>query len=134
MKKSFFHTSTVLLLIVMCSISCKPDQQPTSKFQLLCKTWQIEKLVINDTVFPLTAQDLNYTVTYQNDSTYKDSDGMAGRFELQNDGAFLVETLQIGGNGKFKYNVETLNNSNLSLKVVSDSVKNINIRYFYHAK
>lgn len=124
----------ILQLILVCITSCKHDQQPVNKFQALCKTWRIDKLVMNDTVFPLTVQGLNYIVTYKNDSTYIDSDGMSGRFELQNDGSLLVETLKIGGKGNFIYNLELLNNSSLILKVVSDSVENINIRYFYHAR
>ncbi len=134
MKKPILTAIIFAILLSNTISSCKPDEKPVSKFELLCKTWQIEKLIINDTALQLTDQELNYTVTYKSDSTYLDSDGLSGRFELKNDGALLIETLNIGGNGKFQYSVESLNNSNLSLKVLSDSVKNINIRYLYHAK
>jgi hypothetical protein len=134
MKKITLQFTILFLSLSILIASCKPEKQQLSKFQMLCKTWQIEKLMINDTIFPLTAQDLTYTVTYRKDSSYTDSDGMAGHFALLNDGALLVETLKTGGNGTMKYSVEALNNSNLNLKVVSDSIKNINMRYYYHAK
>lgn len=99
------------------------------------KTWQIQKLYINDTLYGLSPQELQYTVTYNSDSTYVDSDGMGGKYLMDNAGTKLIETLTIGGSGKFTYNIETLNEASLIMRLVDDgSGKNPNTQYHYRAK
>lgn len=99
------------------------------------KTWQIQKLYIKDTLYMLSPQELLYTVTYKADSSYIDSDGMGGKYLMDNGGTKLIENLTIGGTGKFTYNIETLNESSLIMRLVDDgSGKNPNAQYHYRAK
>jgi hypothetical protein len=118
----------------------KDNDTPTPTKQELfsgktSKTWQIQKLYINDTLYGLSSQELQYTVTYNSDSTYVDSEGMGGKYLMDNAGTKLIETLTIGGSGKFTYNIETLNEASLIMRLVDDgSGKNPNMQYHYRAK
>jgi hypothetical protein len=118
----------------------KEDTAPTSTKQDLfsgktSKTWQIQKLYINDTMYNLSPAALQYTITYNSDSTYEDSDANGGTYLLENNGTKLIETLTKGGIGKFTYDIETLNESSLIMRLVDDgSGKNPNAQYHYRAK
>lgn len=133
---------SLIVLVSGLSLGCKKKENntPTPTKQELfsgktSKTWQIQKLYINDTLYNLNSAELQYTVTYKSDSTYVDSDGMGGTYEISNNGSKLVETLKKGGSGKFTYNIETLSESSLVMRLVDDgSGKNPNTQYNYRAK
>lgn len=133
-----------LFAALICSffIGCKKkpiDPPSLTKQELISgktsKTWQIQKLYFNGTLYALSPQELQYTITYKADSTYVDSDGMGGKYLMDNAGEKLIETLTTAGNGKFTYKIETLNESSLILLLVDDGFgKNPNTQYHYLAK
>ena len=124
------------------SLGCKKKENNTptlTKQELFSgktsKNWQIQKLYINDTMYNLSPAALQYTITYNSDSTYMDSDANGGTYVIENNGTRLVETLTKGGIGKFTYDIETLNESSLIMRLVDDgSGKNPNAQYHYRAK
>lgn len=130
-----------LMLGTFLIFSCKNEasnQPEPDKMELLSsttsKTWQIEKLYINDTMYVLSPIEKQYTVTYNADSTYVDSDGMGGKYLMDINGTKLIETLTLGGSGKFTYNIETLNASTLIMRLIDNGQSNPNIQYHYRAK
>jgi hypothetical protein len=139
------HKLTVLLFlsITLLSInSCKkntdnPTPTPTPSEILNAgssKTWQIEKIYINDTLLALTPEQLNYTKTYKSDSSFFDSDAISGKYKLTNDGKKLEESLIIGGSGTSYYDVEVLTASQLVLKLTSDGTNTYNNKFYFRAK
>lgn len=141
-KDNFGNTLVVIVIATTFFGACKKKTEnppALTKQELFSgktfKTWQIQKLYINDTLYMLSPQELQYTVTYKADSTYIDSDGMGGKYLMDNGGTKLIETLTIGGTGKFTYNIETLNESSLIMRMIDDgSGKNPNVQYHYRAK
>ncbi|MBM3921442.1 MAG: hypothetical protein FJ347_09515 [Sphingomonadales bacterium] len=141
-QKNFMRVLLFTALAASFFIGCKKktDDPPAPTKQELfsgktSKTWQIQKLYMNDTLYVLSPQELQYTITYKADSTYMDSDGMGGKYLMDIAGAKLIETLTTGGTGKFTYNIETLNESILIMRLVDDgSGINPNTQYHYRAK
>ena len=98
------------------------------------KSWGIEKLSVNDTLIELDADQLKYTKTYRRDSTFQDSDGLQGRWLLSNNNTTLTETVQLGGQGTWTYKVETLNETSLRIRLISDGTDTYNTLYEFRAK
>ena len=98
------------------------------------KSWGIEKLSVNDTLIALDADQLKYTKTYRRDSTFQDSDGLQGRWLLSNNNTTLTETVQLGGQGTWTYKVETLNETSLRIRLISDGTDTYNTLYEFRAK
>jgi hypothetical protein len=139
-------TKVLVLTVALFSISflnsCKkntdnPAPTPTHSEILNAgssKTWQIEKIYINDTLLTLTPEQLNYTKTYKSDSSFFDSDAISGKYKLTNDGKKLEENLIIGGSGTSYYDVEVLTASQLVLKLTSDGANTFNNKFYFRAK
>jgi hypothetical protein len=130
---------------VLCSMftlpSCggdEPEPQPKSKLEQFSgtalKVWGIEKLYVNDTLIQLTAQQLLYSKTYKRDSSFVDSDGLQGTWNLDANGATLKENITLGGTGTLTYKVETLTESNLHLRLIGDGTQTLNTLYQFRAK
>ena len=139
---NFISLFLLIILVSSFSLGCKKKENNTptlTKQELFSgktsKNWQIQKLYINDTMYNLSPAALQYTITYNSDSTYMDSDANGGTYVIENNGTRLVETLTKGGIGKFTYDIETLNESSLIMRLVDDgSGKNPNAQYHYRAK
>jgi hypothetical protein len=98
------------------------------------KQWNITKLYINDTLFPLTEEQLLYTKTYKRDSTFEDTDGIRGKYSISSDGKYLNETETIGGSGTSTYNIINLNSSNLEYRLIYNGTDSLNTRFIFNAK
>jgi hypothetical protein len=98
------------------------------------KVWGIEKLYVNDTLIQLNAQQLLFTKTYKRDRSFLDSDGFQGTWNLDGDAGILNETLTLGGLGTLTYKVETLNESILHIRLISDGTQTLNTLYQFRAK
>jgi hypothetical protein len=59
---------------------------------------------------------------------------MGGKYLMDINGTKLIETLTLGGSGKFTYNIETLNASTLIMRLIDNGQSNPNIQYHYRAK
>jgi hypothetical protein len=130
-----------LSTLILCLNACKKKSEDTptpSAAELLtstsAKTWQIEKIYINDTLLAMTPEMLNYTKTYKSDSSFFDSDAISGKYMLTNDGKKLEESLIIGGSGTSYYDVEVLTASQLVLKLTSDGTNTYNNKFYFRAK
>jgi hypothetical protein len=135
---AFYLLSISLLSLTSCGKDKDPDPIPPSAAELMAgnssKIWGIEKLYINDTLIALDADQLRYTKTYKRDSTYVDSDGLSGRWNLSNNNVNLTEIVEQGGQGTLKYQVETLNASTLRLRLINDGTNILNTLYELRAK
>ena len=135
---AFYVLSTSLLSLASCGKDNDPDPMPPSAVEIMAasgsKTWGIEKLYVNDTLIALDADQLRYTKTYKRDSTYVDSDGLSGRWNLSNNNVNLTEIVEQGGQGTLKYQVETLNASTLRLRLINDGTNILNTLYEFRAK
>ena len=141
MKNRWLSKILGIHMFFLLNSCCRKEQNftnPTS-FEILTsngsKTWKIEKLLINDTIFNLNVDQLKYTKTYFNDSNFLSSDGISGKFIINNSGKILQEKITLGGTGLFKYNIEYLNSEKLIIRLVDDgSTKPVNYLYYYNAK
>jgi len=135
---SFYLLSSSLLSLSSCGKDKDPEPTIPTAIELMAgsnsKTWGIEKLYINDTLIALDADQLRYTKTYRRDSTYVDSDGLSGRWNLSNNNVNLTEIVEQGGQGTLKYQVETLNASTLRLRLINDGTNILNTLYELRAK
>lgn len=115
-----------------------PEPQPKSQIELFAgaslKVWGIEKLYVNDTIIQLTSEQLRYTKTYKRDNSYADSDGMQGTWLLDAGGATLREDISIGGQGSLTYKIESLTESSMRLRLISDAGQTLNTLYHFSAK
>lgn len=115
-----------------------PEPEPKPKVEQFSgaslKVWGIEKLYVNDTLIQLDAQQLLYTKTYKRDSSFVDSDGLQGTWNLDANGTTLKENLTLGGTGTLTYKVETLTESNLHLRLIGDGTQTLNTLYQFRAK
>jgi len=127
---------------ILAATSCEKEtpekpKEPT-KTELLStaggKTWQIQKLYINDTLYTLTPEQFLYTKTFKTDSSYYDSDGISGKYNFNTTAMELKETVLMGGSGTLTYTVETLDASTLVLKLTSDGTNNLNTKFHFSAK
>jgi hypothetical protein len=141
MYRLFTFISVLLVLSFVTFSSCKKKDKPAptpSTIEMLTsngsKTWQIEKLYINDTLFSLNAEQLKYTRTYKSDSTFFDSDGIGGKYVLIENGGKLIETLTTGGSGILTYKVESLTTGNLVLRLTGDGTNILNNQFHFRAK
>jgi hypothetical protein len=133
----FIATATLLFFNSCKKNSDNPTSTPTHSEILNAgssKTWQIEKIYINDTLLALTPEQLNYTKTYKSDSAFFDSDGISGKYRLINEGKKLEESLILGGTGTSYYDVEVLTASQLVLKLTSDGANTFNNKFYFRAK
>ena len=135
---AFFVLSISLLSLTSCGKDKDPEPVTPTAIELMAgsnsKTWGIEKLYVNDTLIALNADQLRYTKTYKRDSTYTDSDGLSGRWNLSNNNVNLTEIVEQGGQGTLKYQVETLNASTLRLRLINDGTNILNTLYEFRAK
>ena len=140
-----FKTQVIICISLITSIlsisACggdEPEPQPKSKAELFAgaslKTWGIEKLVVNDTLIQLTPEQLLYTKTYKRDSSFADTDGFQGSWNLDANASTLKETLKLGGAGTLTYKVESLSESALQLRLISDGTNTFNTIYQFRAK
>lgn len=130
-----------LSTLILCLNACKKKSEDTptpSAAELLtstsAKTWQIEKLYINDTLVELTPEQLMFTKTYKSDSTFFDSDGIAGKYKLLGNNKKLEENITTGGMGTLYYDVEVLTAAQLVLKLTGDGMSTYNTKLYYRAK
>jgi hypothetical protein len=131
---------TIFWINLLCLVSCgkdkDPDPVPPSAVELMAgsssKIWGIEKLYVNDTLIALDSDQLRYTKTYKRDSTYLDSDGLSGRWNLSN--ANLTEIVEQGGQGTLTYKVESLSAASLKIRLISDGTDTYNTLYELRAK
>ena len=98
------------------------------------KTWKLEKMYVRDTLYTLSEQELTYTVTYKSDNTFVDSDGMGGTYQFDEGANKIIETITIGGTGKFTYNIEALSEGTLVLRLIDNGSGNPNVQIHYRAK
>ena len=129
----------VAISILLTTFACKKKSTPISTpAELLAsnsqKSWQIEKLYINDTLYALTNEQKSYSKTYSRDSSFIDSDGIGGRYVLNSAGNIIKETVLSGGTGTLTYTVETLNNNTLILRLISDGTSSLNNQFHFRAK
>ncbi len=131
----------ILIFSALAVSSCggdEPEPQPKSKLEQFSgtalKVWGIEKLYVNDTLIQLDAQQSLYTKTYKRDSSFVDSDGLQGTWNLDANGTTLKENLTLGGTGTLTYKVETLTESNLHLRLIGDGTQTLNTLYQFRAK
>ena len=128
---------TSILSISACG-GDEPEPQPKSKAELFAgatlKTWGIEKLVVNDTLIQLTPEQQLYAKTYKRDSSFVDTDGLQGTWNLDANTSTLKETLKLGGSGTLTYKVESLSESALQLRLISDGTNTFNTLYQFRAK
>jgi hypothetical protein len=133
----WFFLPIAFLFLNSCKKKSEKTVNPTSA-ELLnsnnLKKWQIDKIYLNDTLISLTTEQLNYTRTYKADSTFYDSDGMSGRYILNSAGNVLKETILSGGSGTLTYTIETLNKSQLVLRLISDGNSSLNNQFHFYAK
>jgi hypothetical protein len=143
MKLSQIFAMSIILIATIYSCKKTDDTVPTtntpvSKIELLAgtsnKQWNITKLYINDTLFPLTEEQLLYTKTYKRDSTFEDTDGIRGKYSISSDGKYLNETETIGGSGTSTYNIINLNSSNLEYRLIYNGTDSLNTRFIFNAK
>jgi hypothetical protein len=127
-----------LLILASCGKDKEPEPVPPTVAELMAgsssKTWGIEKLYVNDTLIALDADQLRYTKTYRRDSTYVDSDGLSGRWNLSNNNVNLTEIVEQGGQGTLTYKVESLSDGMLKIRLISDGTDTYNTLYELRAK
>jgi hypothetical protein len=116
----------------------EPEPQPKSKLEQFSgtalKVWGIEKLYVNDTLIPLTAEQLRYTKTYKRDSSFVDSDGLQGSWILDANAGTLKEQITLGGTGTLTYKIELLSESALHLRLIGDGSQTLNTFYQFRAQ
>jgi len=143
--KLLFKTKVIICIsLITCLLGVSacgddvPEPQPKSKAELFAgaslKTWGIEKLVVNDTLIQLTADQLLYAKTYKRDSSFVDTDGLQGSWNLDANASTLKETLKLGGSGTLTYKVESLSETALQLRLISDGTNTFNTLYQFRAK
>jgi hypothetical protein len=132
---------TLLVLLLSIFTACKKNNNndpQASKFELLtakgAKTWQIEQLSVNDTLIALTPQQLQYTRTYKSDSTFVDSDGISGKYRFLNGDIMLYENILLGGAGARYYNILSISDSKLVMRLYSDGTNKLNTMFTFHAQ
>ena len=137
-------TPIIILCVIVLSLalfSCKGKDKngpAASRFDVLTskgsKTWQIEQLYVNDTLIPLTPQQLQYTRTYKTDSSFVDSDGISGKYRFINGDVMLYENILLGGAGARYYNILSINDSKLVMRLYSDGTNKLNTTFYFHAQ
>ena len=133
---------SIIALVVFSA--CEDTETPPivtenkSKIELLAgisnKQWGISKLYINDTLFPLTIEQLLYTKTYRRDSTFIDTDGIGGAYTISADGKFLNEKETSGGSGTSTFSIINLNSNILEYKLIFNGSDSLNTRFIFNAK
>ena len=136
-----WHTAILFAALTLATASsCKEEVKPEtpSKLEFLAtkssKTWQIQKLYINDTLYNLTPEQLAYTKTFKVDSSYVDSDGISGKYMFNSAAMELKENVLVGGSGTLTYKVETLDASTLVLRLTNDGTSSLNNVFHFRAK
>ena len=139
MKKIIYILAAVSFLSACSTEEEKPvTNAPSSKLETLTgatsKKWGLVKLYINDTLFPLSSDQLLYAKTYNRDSTFLDTDGIGGRFNLSSDAKYLTETVNTGGSGLLVYKINALSTSSIDYKLIYNGTDSLNTRFIFNAK
>lgn len=143
MKKNILAAALITLFVIAsCSETETPDNNTTSTNksanEILAgantKQWGLAKLYINDTLYPLTSEQLLYTKTYKRDSTFADTDGLQGKYNFSSNGKYLNETLTAGGSGNAIYSIISLSDKTLEYKLIYNGTDSLNTRFIFNAK
>ena len=143
MKNIIIITSFLALFIfASCSEKETPDNNTTSTNKSVneiiagsnSRQWGLTKLYINDTLYPLTSEQLLYTKTYKRDSTFADTDGLQGTYNFNSNGKYLSETFTTGGSGNAIYSIISLTDKTLEYKLIYNGTDSLNTRFIFNAK
>lgn len=139
MKNKILYRYVFILVLMASLISCAKETLiddltfqkqlvgGVGSYQNTQKVWKLDSCAFNGKAFPLTATQKKYTITYNHDGTFKDSDGYSGNWDIPKIDELIYATNPVDTTLRISYiyKITEVNSAQLNIKLTKKINKGI---------